>query len=93
MGKSGVHSLDLHLRVGLSVAHLAGRTLLGLVGPNGNLLALAVLHDFAGHAGAVHIGLANLHAVLIANSDHGERYGFVLFCGQLLDENFIAELS
>ena len=74
------------------MAHLALLTLLGLVSKHCDLLCLAVLQHFAGNGCTLNIGLADLQAVLAANSDNLEINGGVLFCCKLLDLDNVAIL-
>ena len=68
--------------------------LLGTIGQNVELLALAILDDLAGHGSAFHNGGANLDAAFLADGENAVEGDLgISLSAQLLDENAVADLD
>ena len=85
----GLNSLDLHLGIGLSVAHLALHVLFGLISENCDLLGLAALYHLTGNHGTVHIGGSNLCTLFSKHCHHGEFHGIIVGSVQLFNIDHI----
>ena len=82
---------DLNLGVRLSVTDLLLFVLLGLVGHNVDLLALAVLNYICGNRSTFNSGLAGLESVVSSNCENlikGNLFAFC--CFELFDEDDIS---
>src|SRR5699024_2003437 len=81
---------DFHLGVGLTMALADHAALLGTIGQNVQLLALAILDDLADNASALDNGSADLDAALLANSQDTVKGDFrISLSAQLLDEDAV----
>src|SRR5699024_11112269 len=85
---------DFHLGVGLTMALANHAALLGTIGQDVELLALAVFDNLGDNRSAVHDGRANLDGALLAHGQDLVKGDFGIGFGvQLLDEDGIADLD